>query len=194
MHLALCFSSYSCMYCYAIMYVYSMIHLPISDYLRDTLAYAFAFLCILVFQLICFAAYLVKFIHAIRDLYKRRHIMERLELLKTFFSECALSSGALITFATTTYLQIPLLIPSLVLHVSDLNISMLFLVCLWLLAIGQLVSMYSSLAGHRVAVIVGVIILTVNISSYFLIFKQSTSVMFHAFILNVITHSCVLLN
>ena len=63
---------------------------------------------------------------------------------------------------------------------------------LWLFVIRQLVSVFNSLAGGRVAAIVGVIILTVVfISTYFLIFKHSTSVLFHAYIWHVITVFCL---
>ena len=53
------------------------------------------FLCLFGLQLYG----LVRFIHAGRDLYKRRHIMERLDILKTCFSECGLFFGVLLVIA-----------------------------------------------------------------------------------------------
>ena len=64
---------------------------------------------VFVLQLYTLALSLGRFIHASRDLYKRRHIMERLDLLKNCFSDCALFFGVLIAIAIMSTLHIPLL-------------------------------------------------------------------------------------
>ena len=91
---------FGCLFWSGVCYVFVMISLY--------LVYLTIF-CVIVLQLFGLAASLVRFINASRDLYKRRHIVERLDLLKTCFSECALFFGVLIAIATMSILYLPLL-------------------------------------------------------------------------------------
>mgnify|MGYP001802739993 CR=1 FL=1 len=139
------------------------------------------------------AAYLRMFIYAIRNLYGQRHDAERREFyFRACLSECALFFGFILMCAAIwSYFSAEIFH-----HQPALSIPMLFQRSFWLIVIGPLLKVLNSLTDHkwyhRVAVALGVIILTVvYISTYYLIYIYSAYVLFHCTIWLVITYITV---